>query len=219
MRKEIYLIRHGQTDWNKAGRFQGQTDIPLNDTGRRQAKSLRESLKEHMPFDRMISSDLSRARETAAIINEGYECPIVIDAAFRELCFGKWEGLVFDQIKNDYPLEARYWATAPHLLHIAGGESLQELFGRVWPRFIYWTQQKDYRSMAFVCHGGTCGALLCGLLNKPLSELVTYIHGNTALNVAELDENGIYHMARLNDQSHLGDESGAFETKDRERGR
>ena len=60
--------------------------------------------------------------------------------------------------------------------------------------------------MAVVCHGGTCGALLCGLLNKPLSELVTYIHGNTALNVAELHENGVYQMARVNDQSHLADD-------------
>lgn len=206
MKREIYLIRHGETDWNKERRFQGQTDIPLNDNGRRQAKSLRESLKGKLPFDRIICSDLCRARETAEIINEGSQSPIIIDPAFRELCFGKWEGMVFPDIKKEYPLEAKYWSTAPHLLHISGGESLQELFGRVWPRFIYWTQLKDYRSMAVVCHGGTCGALLCGLLNKPLSELVTYIHGNTALNVAELNENGVYQMARVNDQSHLADD-------------
>lgn len=204
MNRRIYLIRHGQTDWNKEQRFQGQTDIPLNMTGRAQARSLRKALQDQMPFDRIVASDLQRARETAEIINAGYAAPLILDPAFRELCFGKWEGMIFKDIKEQYPLEAKYWSTAPHLLHIAGGESLQELFGRVWPRFVYWTQQKDYCRMAVVCHGGVCGALLCGLLNKPLSELVTYIHGNTAVNVAELDEKGIYHVARLNDQSHLG---------------
>lgn len=92
----IAFVRHGITDWNKAGRIQGQTDIELNAYGRQQARSLATRLQEER-FDRIYTSDLSRAHETARLMNEGSNLPIVVDERLREVSFGLLEGKTIDE--------------------------------------------------------------------------------------------------------------------------
>lgn len=89
---KFYFIRHGETDWNKEKRLQGRTDIPLNETGRQQA---RDALKKIIPLnlDLIVSSPLIRAKETALIINETLRLPIHFDDRLVERCFGKIEGM------------------------------------------------------------------------------------------------------------------------------
>ena len=88
----LLLVRHGETDWNADGRLQGQTDRPLSDFGRRQARKLAEEL-EGEQLDAIYSSDLSRARETAEIVGQRLGLPVEIDADLREKDWGTWEGL------------------------------------------------------------------------------------------------------------------------------
>jgi broad specificity phosphatase PhoE len=88
----LLLVRHGETDWNADGRLQGQTDRPLSDFGRSQARRLAEEL-ESEKLDAIYSSDLSRARETAEIVGERLGLPVVLDADLREKDWGTWEGL------------------------------------------------------------------------------------------------------------------------------
>ncbi len=88
----LLLVRHGETDWNAEGRLQGQTDRPLNDFGRRQARRLAEEL-EAEEFAAIYSSDLARAHETAAIVGERLGLPVVLDPDLREKDWGNWEGL------------------------------------------------------------------------------------------------------------------------------
>ena len=88
----LLLVRHGETDWNAAGRLQGQTDRPLSDFGRRQARQLAEELADE-GLEAIYSSDLSRARETAEIVSERLGLPVVLDADLREKDWGTWEGL------------------------------------------------------------------------------------------------------------------------------
>jgi broad specificity phosphatase PhoE len=88
----LLLVRHGETDWNAEGRLQGQTDRPLNDFGRRQARQLAEQL-EGEELEAIHSSDLARARETAQIISEQLGLPVVLDPDLREKDWGTWEGL------------------------------------------------------------------------------------------------------------------------------
>jgi broad specificity phosphatase PhoE len=89
---ELLLVRHGETDWNAEGRLQGQTDRPLNDFGRRQARRLAEELADDR-IEAIYSSDLARARETAAIVGERLGLPVTFDSDLREKDWGNWEGL------------------------------------------------------------------------------------------------------------------------------
>jgi broad specificity phosphatase PhoE len=88
----LLLVRHGETDWNADGRLQGQTDRPLNDFGRRQARTLAEQLAGE-ELEAIYSSDLSRARETAEIVGERLDLPVELDPELREKDWGTWEGL------------------------------------------------------------------------------------------------------------------------------
>jgi probable phosphoglycerate mutase len=92
----LLLVRHGETDWNAEGRLQGHTDRPLNDFGRRQAKELAERLAGD-GADAIYASDLSRAKETAAIVGERLGLTVVIDPDLREKSWGTWEGLTGDE--------------------------------------------------------------------------------------------------------------------------
>jgi uncharacterized phosphatase len=98
----IYLIRHGETDWNALGRLQGRTDIPLNKTGIRQAEECREFLK-NFEWDVIITSPLKRAKKTAEIINEAIKIPFVEMDDFAERSFGDAEGMTLDEILAVYP--------------------------------------------------------------------------------------------------------------------
>jgi broad specificity phosphatase PhoE len=92
----LLLVRHGETDWNAAGRLQGHTDRLLNDYGRQQAKDLAERLAGE-GADAIYASDLARAKETAEIVGERLGLPVVIDADLREKNWGNWEGLTGDE--------------------------------------------------------------------------------------------------------------------------
>ena len=96
----IYLIRHGQTDWNLDRKLQGQTDIPLNDNGRGQAEEVAKEIAD-LKIDRIISSDLLRAKETAEIINKKIGAVISFDKRLREVNYGDYEGKLIETIKDE----------------------------------------------------------------------------------------------------------------------
>jgi len=97
----LLLARHGETDWNRDRRWQGHSDRPLNETGRRQARDLAARI-EHEQLEGVYSSDSRRARETAEIVGARLGLPVKTDARLREVSFGEWEGLTSDQIARRY---------------------------------------------------------------------------------------------------------------------
>ncbi|HWA76773.1 MAG TPA: histidine phosphatase family protein [Polyangiaceae bacterium] len=108
MRRTIYLARHGETDWNRERRWQGHTDVALNEAGRKQARELAEALRDR-GLTHVSASDLSRARETAEIVASTLGIPAVsIDARLRERAFGVFEGLTQDECLERYPEQ---WAS------------------------------------------------------------------------------------------------------------
>src|ERR1700744_997778 len=99
---ELICVRHGRTAWNASRRFQGKTDIPLDDEGRSQARALAAHLRDEH-FDVALSSDLVRARTTAETILGDRGLPLELTPAFREMQFGLWEGLTWDEIIARWP--------------------------------------------------------------------------------------------------------------------
>ena len=98
----ILLVRHGETEWNAAGRIQGQTNSSLNDRGRAQANELADRL-DGEAITAVYSSDLDRARETAEILAARLDLPVVLDPALRERDFGSWEGKTVDELEEQWP--------------------------------------------------------------------------------------------------------------------
>ncbi len=166
----LYLARHGETDWNVAGRWQGHTDVPLNARGRAQAREMAERLRA-LRIGGVATSDLTRARETAEIVATelGVEVPHV-DPALRERRFGCFEGLTRDEVAARHPEAwARYLADpgpAP-----PGGESRDELLGRLLPAVAQVVAQLQ-GPVLVVMHGGSMRALLAahvGAMPRPSS--------------------------------------------------
>src|SRR5271163_546465 len=127
---ELICVRHGRTAWNAARRFQGQTDIPLDDEGLAQAQALALHLR-HERFDRAFASDLVRARTTAETVCAGHDLSIELTPELREMHFGQWEGLTWDEIVARWPeLDAKN-EKAPMYYTAEGGESWDALCVRV----------------------------------------------------------------------------------------
>lgn len=127
---EIILCRHGQTDWNTQGRYQGRTDVPLNAYGRRQARELAQTL-EHCPINVVYSSTLERAYDTAVEIARPRGLEVRRDPRLDEIDQGLWEGMRHDEIMLRHPEKLMAWQHHPIDLRLPEGETLEEVRLRV----------------------------------------------------------------------------------------
>ncbi len=159
----IYLIRHGQTDWNLAGKLQGQTDIPLNATGKLQAKKVAHFLKnKQISLKALYSSDLQRAHQTAHEIGQIFSLNVVLASNLREGYFGKLEGLTKQEavdLFGPYSLEDN----APA---VVGAEPREVLIGRIIGYLEYVAQKHQGQEVAVVTHGAALGSLIRHLGHK-----------------------------------------------------
>jgi broad specificity phosphatase PhoE len=203
MKTIILFIRHGQTDWNLAHRWQGHTDIPLNDTGRAQAKALGSRLQS-APVSAIYSSDLLRAAQTAEELGEVLGLEPDFDPAWRERNGGAFEGLTIEELVSNHPKELnklRNEGAAP-----PGGETRLELAVRLNNAFNEVVENHRGKTIAIVTHGGALTTLISYLLGFPLGERANiHVSGNTGLSIVEVDKNGTF-LILLNDTSHLKDE-------------
>lgn len=150
----VYFLRHGETDWNRRGLYQGQKDIPLNERGRQQAQMVGEKLVGRF-FDHIYTSDLLRARETTQIIRPHIGAQSVsVLKSLRELDFGRWEGLSFTEVKVAYPREVKDIFAKPHSFEAPGGESVATLRARVIKAWKGILEENRAASILVVSHGG-----------------------------------------------------------------
>ncbi len=160
----IYIVRHGETDWNREGIYQGQTDTSLNEKGRDDAKKLAAALSK-IRFSCIYSSDLKRARETAEIINESLNLPVFYTRNLREMDFGRWTGIsVFDMEKIDPDLFRR-WQDNPWDISPPGGETFRELTERVVDTIEEISNKHRDENILVVSHGGPIKALILWLIH------------------------------------------------------
>ncbi|GIJ35482.1 histidine phosphatase family protein [Micromonospora sediminimaris] len=158
----LIIWRHGNTDWNAASRVQGQTDVPLNDLGREQARSAAPLLAALRP-DALVASDLSRAADTAAALSALTGLPVRSDARLRERHFGSWQGLLLTEVAERFPGEyARWRAGDPD--PGADIEPLDELGKRIGTALQEAADQLSGGTVVVATHGGAarqgCGHLL-----------------------------------------------------------
>jgi broad specificity phosphatase PhoE len=152
----ILLARHGETEWNRSGRWQGWADPPLNDTGRAQARRLAEQLRT-VPFDAVYSSDLRRAHETAEIVAEPHGVPVVTEPGLREIDIGAWSGLTKQEIEKQFPHGER-----------PDGETRAEHSERVLAAVERIARANAGHRILLLTHGGTMRALHGHLSDEPL---------------------------------------------------
>ncbi|HQY91857.1 histidine phosphatase family protein [Caldilinea sp.] len=174
---ELWLVRHGQTDWNLQRRYQGQTDPPLNATGLQQAELAGEALVGRR-YAAIYSSDLQRARVTAEIIGRRLGMEVFVDSRLREVSFGKWEGMLVADIQTRYPVEwearqqDRLYARPP------GGESVQDVAARIWPAVDELAARHPHDVLILVSHGLALATILCRAQGLPLASARDLIPDN-----------------------------------------
>jgi alpha-ribazole phosphatase len=170
---KLILIRHGETRWNAIQKYQGHTDIPLNDRGRQQAARLAEHLKATEQVEAVYCSDLLRAHETAAIVARPFQIEPVSDSRLREFHFGNWEGLTFNQVYASYREEFEQWFNNPEDFRVPGGESFSDLARRSLEA-IEDVCKKHAGTTLIITHGGVIKVMLCQLqsISNPWQETV-----------------------------------------------
>jgi glucosyl-3-phosphoglycerate phosphatase len=169
--RRIVLLRHGQTDYNVAGRMQGHIDSQLTAEGRAQAAQAAPVLAA-MPFDRIVSSDLSRAHDTAVTVAEKIGLPVTLDTRLRETHLGEWQGHTVEEVEADYPGQIADWRSDPRWAP-PGGESRVGVVERALPVVeeidAELAAEPGSQSLLLVAHGGMIGGLVSGLLELPES--------------------------------------------------
>lgn len=201
-KKRILMVRHGKTEWNEQARFQGRTDVPLDDDGRAQARLLSARLKDWRP-QIIYSSPLSRALETAEVIASGHEnLPPVLLGGLSEMGFGAWEGrLIRDIIAADGD-EFRRWMESPFESPPPGGETFDSVEFRVRAALEEIMSAEAERIVA-VSHGGIIRAALAMLLGVSPAAVWRMKITNCSVTAFDIDKRGIS-LAFLNDDIHTG---------------
>ena len=202
-----YLVRHGQTDWNAEGRFQGQADPPLNAAGRAQARAVAARLT-GVSFAAAYASDLRRVADTAAAVMQGRQPPVTTLAELREKQFGDWEGITFQEAEARDPERYRRifrvasydGVTAP-----PGGESdcqlLQRLAGVAERlRAVHGGVEEN---ILVAGHGGSLCALIVSLLGLPAAAIWRFRLANGGLSVVTVFDDGAATLDLFNDTGHL----------------
>ena len=190
----ITLIRHGPTDWNETGRFQGRTDVPLSALGRAHARAVAAALREH-GVRKVYSSDLRRARETARAVAGAQAVPLVEDARLREFDFGRWEGLTWDEIVADDPKLARRPRSAARYYNPVEGEPFESVRRRV-RAFLHDVIARGESPIAVVTHAGALHAFCAEL------DLETTRFSPGGITRIAIDD-GRAELLSLNDVGHL----------------
>ncbi|NPV56099.1 MAG: histidine phosphatase family protein [Anaerolineae bacterium] len=176
----LWLVRHGETDWNNAGRIQGHTDIPLNENGRKQARKAAQRLAEQR-FDAAYASDLSRARETAEIIAAAHGLPVQTDPRLRERSHGSLEGYFYQDIRLKHPDLIEALRADPVCTSMPGGESVADTAARMAAAADDLAARHPGGVLLVATHGLSLATLYCLANDLPLSRVREYIPENTAV--------------------------------------
>lgn len=188
---KLYMVRHGETAWNKERRIQGQVDIPLNEFGRKLAEKTAKGLSD-IRFDVCYSSPLSRAKETAELILMGRPTPVIEDERIIEMAFGEYEGRCCSRDGWNLPEEFRRFFDAPDRYQApAGGENFAEVKKRTGEFLAELYKKEEYQksNILIATHGAALAGLLNNIKGKSLAEYWgDGVHKNCAVTEVEVTD-------------------------------
>ena len=197
----VYLLRHGETDWNSEQRIQGNTDISLNANGLNQARQAADYLT-RFDIEAIYSSNLSRAYETASIIATKLQKPHFIDKELTEVNMGRWEGSRWDDIKIEYIDYLPKWLNNLENIPAPGGESYGQVQVRVvraYKRII--SKHREDSNILIVSHGIAIKTLIAYILGLSLNNLGNFELLNASISTIEIKEKT--RLISLNNICHL----------------
>lgn len=200
---QVYIARHGETEWNTQARLAGCRDVPLSVTGWVQAHALAERVGS--PVAQIYASPMLRAKDTAGVVGSIHGISVQIVDEFRDMAFGDWEGQTLDDIQALTPTLVHNWRSNPHATRIPGGETLSQVRKRVWraySKLVKSLRQTD--RVLIVTHNAVCRLLILGALGMPLSQFRKVAQDNVALNRIDVAEDGLPRVITVNDTCSIG---------------
>ncbi|OGP76612.1 MAG: hypothetical protein A2W09_06560 [Deltaproteobacteria bacterium RBG_16_50_11] len=197
----IYLVRHGQTAWNKEEIFRGRSDIPLNETGLKEAELAGEYLKKK-EIHAVYSSPLSRALQTAQKVGQFHNLEIRPLNGIIDMSFGGWEGKSLKEVQEKDEERYRLWREEPHRVKLPGGESLEEVRIRSMAALEVVIQKHLGKTLVLVSHRVINKVLICGILGIDNSHFWQIGQDTTAINLIQYKD-GRYILSLLNETCHL----------------
>jgi probable phosphoglycerate mutase len=201
MPRVLYIVRHGATDWNQSKCIQGQLDTPLNGAGRSQAALAAKRLAA-LGATALYSSDLLRAYETAQIIAQAVDLPIIQKPGLREMHFGAWQGLTVDQICERDPDLYAARRERPHDVPPPGGEVWRLFYQRSVKSIHDILHATDAERVIITTHSGVCTVLGLEALGLGYAGKRTFGNANCAIHTIAI-ENHRWEALSLNDVRHL----------------
>jgi len=201
MMTSIYLVRHGQTAWNKEEIFRGRTDVPLDETGLRQAELAGEYFK-GLEIHGIYASPLARAWETAQKIAQFHNLKVQPSDGIIDMSFGKWEGHPHQEIQKTDREIYRQWKEEPHKVRLPGGESLEDVRIRGMAALEEAIRLHFGKTLIFVSHRVVNKVLICGILGIDNSHFWQISQDPTAINLIQY-KNGRYVLSFMNETCHL----------------
>ncbi len=206
-KSRVLLVRHGETNWNKEGRFQGQIDIPLNKNGHIQAKAAGNYLKQ-VEINKAYSSSMLRPRETAeAIIMFHKNLKLFLEDELIEINHGLWEGKLETEITREWPSLLKTWKESPEKVTMPEGETIQQVWKRsvnCWNRICL--ELKQGETALVVAHDAVNKTILCNLLGLKNSDIWLIKQGNGGVTIIDISNNPNEPdvVTSLNLTSHIG---------------
>ena len=197
----IVLVRHGETDWNKSKKFQGQRNIGLNEKGRAQAEALASALKEE-PLKVIYSSPIARAVETAEIINRYHNVSLEQRDGLKEMNVGDFEGLQLKDLAGDYSQFFQEWLEDAASVRMPNGETLQEVQERAWSVLEEVVDAHNEGSVLLCAHNFVNQMVLCKILGVKIAHFRRIRQTLAAMNIIERIQ-GVYSLTCTNDTCHL----------------
>jgi probable phosphoglycerate mutase len=197
----IYLIRHGQTAWTKEEIFRGRADVPLDETGLRQAELVGEYFKE-MEIHGIYSSPLSRAWETAQKIAQFHRIKVEPLPGIIDMSFGNWEGHAHQEIQEIDKETYRRWREEPHLARLPGGERLDGIRTRAMAALDEVIRNYPGKTLVLVSHRVVNKVLICAILGLDNSHFWQITQDTTAINLIQYRD-GKYILSLMNETCHL----------------